>query len=96
MLLKKQIRRRKKNPILFYDRRRVGFGKSIMLKKSPLPKGTVVIDADAIKKKLPEFNAMKAKGGKIAENAANIHMRNQVDFKIDSKRISAKKIPYNA
>ena len=47
-------------------------GKSIMLKKSPLPKGTVVIDADEIKKKLPEFNAMLAKGGDTALKAAEL------------------------
>ena len=45
-------------------------GKSIMLKKSPLPKGTVVIDSDEIKKRLPEFSAMQKKGGEIAEAAA--------------------------
>lgn len=60
-----------KNPIFFMTGGGSASGKSIMLKKSPLPKGTVVIDADEIKKRLPEFNAMKAKGGKIAENAAN-------------------------
>ena len=60
-----------KNPIFFMTGGGSASGKSIMLKKSPLPKGTVIIDADEIKKRLPEFNAMKAKGGKIAENAAN-------------------------
>jgi len=60
-----------KNPIFFMTGGGSASGKSIMLKKSPLPKGTVVIDADEIKKRLPEFNSMKAKGGKIAENAAN-------------------------
>jgi SPP1 gp7 family putative phage head morphogenesis protein len=60
-----------KNPIFFMTGGGSASGKSIMLKKSPLPKGTVVIDADEIKKRLPEFNTMKAKGGKIAENAAN-------------------------
>ena len=59
-----------KNPIFFMTGGGSASGKSIMLKKSPLPKGTVVIDADAIKKKLPEYNAMLAKGGDTALKAA--------------------------
>jgi predicted ABC-type ATPase len=35
-----------------------------------LPKGTVVIDSDEIKKRLPEFAATQKKGGAIAEAAA--------------------------
>ena len=60
-----------KNPIFFMTGGGSASGKSIMLKKSPLPKGTVVIDADAIKQRLPEYNAMLAKGGSIAEKAAS-------------------------
>ena len=59
-----------KNPIFFMTGGGSASGKSIMLKKSPLPKGTVVIDADAIKKRLPEYNAMLAKGGDTALKAA--------------------------
>ena len=59
-----------RNPIFFMTGGGSASGKSIMLKKSPLPKGTVVIDADAIKQRLPEYNAMLAKGGSIAEKAA--------------------------
>ena len=59
-----------RNPIFFMTGGGSASGKSIMLKKSPLPKGTVVIDADAIKKRLPEYNAMLAKGGDTALKAA--------------------------
>ena len=59
-----------KNPIFYMTGGGSASGKSIMLKKSPLRKGTVVIDSDEIKKRLPEFKAMQAKGGKIAEAAA--------------------------
>jgi len=59
-----------KNPEFFMTGGGSASGKSIMLKKSPLPKGTVVIDSDEIKKRLPEFSAMQKKGGEIAEAAA--------------------------
>ena len=62
--------RAQKNPIFYMTGGGSASGKSIMLKKSPLRKGTVVIDSDEIKKRLPEFKAMQAKGGKIAEAAA--------------------------
>jgi SPP1 gp7 family putative phage head morphogenesis protein len=62
--------RAQKNPIFYMTGGGSASGKSIMLKKSPLKKGTVVIDSDEIKKRLPEFKAMQAKGGKISEAAA--------------------------
>ena len=60
-----------KNPEFFMTGGGSAAGKSIMLKKSPLPKGTVVIDSDEIKKLIPEYVAMQKKGGEIMEAAAS-------------------------
>ena len=69
-IIKENNPKAQKNPIFYMTGGGSASGKSIMLKKSPLRKGTVVIDSDEIKKRLPEFKAMQAKGGKIAEAAA--------------------------
>ena len=63
-----------KSPQFFMTGGGSASGKSIMLKKSPLPKGTVVIDPDELKKKLPEFNQMlKAGGTQMKQAAAYVH-----------------------
>lgn len=59
-----------KSPQFFMTGGGSASGKSIMLKKSPLPKGTVVIDSDELKKKLPEFNQMLKAGGTQQRMAA--------------------------
>ena len=69
-ILKENNPKPQKNPDFFMTGGGSASGKSIMLKKSPLPKGTVVIDSDEIKKRLPEFVEMQKKGGKAAKAAA--------------------------